>query len=363
MADLRVTLHRAHEHRERIEARHQDEINWLKQDIDRGRSEIVKAYRKGERVAESLRKQFDRQLAAAMRLVEAREGTIAWLRERNGRMRAAIVRATELIAALREKNARLRAEVRDLKCENAALASRVEKLEVDLDKLRSTRSVLSKAHLRQQERAAEEAGHRAQARPAARRRRTRAHPAPRARAEEGTARPAGGCARMSALRQALCRQRRAVHHPRRDRCRGLREHHRPVALASELRVPLLAAGRDRVAGGAAVRHHALRDQRLGVHALRTLRLQPAAASGRGLAGRYGAGDLAGDPGRQHQALRAAVRTVGRGDPRAPERGGAAPCRRNILARSVVSREGALEPGLAVDLGEPGRGLLPHRSLA
>ena len=60
-------------------------------------------------------------------------------------MRAAIVRATELIAALREKNARLRAEVRDLKCENAALASRVEKLEVDLDKLRSTRSVLSKA--------------------------------------------------------------------------------------------------------------------------------------------------------------------------------------------------------------------------
>ena len=50
---------------------------------------------------------------------------------------------------------------------------------------------------------------------------------------------------MPALRQALCRQRRAVHHPRRDRCRGLREHHRPVALASELRVPLLAAGRDR----------------------------------------------------------------------------------------------------------------------
>ena len=77
--------------------------------------------------------------------MEAREGTIAWLRERNGRMRAAIVRATELIAALREKNARLRAEVRELKCENAALASRVEKLEVDLDKLRSTRSVLSKA--------------------------------------------------------------------------------------------------------------------------------------------------------------------------------------------------------------------------
>ncbi len=102
-------------------------------------------YREGERVAESLRKQFDRHLAAARQLVEARAGTIAWLRERNGRLRAAVVRATELIASLREKNARLRAEVRDLKCKNAALVSRVEKLEVDLDKLRSTRSVLSKA--------------------------------------------------------------------------------------------------------------------------------------------------------------------------------------------------------------------------
>ena len=99
-----------------------------------------------------------------------------------------------------------------------------------------------------------------------------------------------------------------------------------------------------------------------MHALRTLRLLPAAASGRGLAGRHGAGDLAGDAGRQHQALRAAVRAVGRGDPRAPERGGAAPWRRNILARSGVSRERPVEPRLAVDLGEPGRRLLPHRSL-
>ena len=145
ISDLRITLRRSHEHREQVEARHQDEINWLKQDIDRGRSRIAKVSREGERVAESLRKQFDRQLAAARRLVETREGTIAWLRERNGRMRAAIVRATELIASLREKNARLRAEVRDLTAENAALAERVETLQAQLDKLRSTRSVLSKA--------------------------------------------------------------------------------------------------------------------------------------------------------------------------------------------------------------------------
>ena len=145
ISDLRITLRRSHEHQEQVEARHQDEINWLKQDIDRERSRIAKVYRKGERVAESLRKQFDRRLAAAQRLVEAREGTIAWLRERNDRLRAAVVRATELIASLRKKNAELRAEVRDLKGENAALALRVEKLELDLDKLRSTRSVLSKA--------------------------------------------------------------------------------------------------------------------------------------------------------------------------------------------------------------------------
>ena len=145
IAGLRITLRRSHERRERIEARHQDEINWLKQDIDRERSRIAKVHREGERVAESLHKQFDRRLAAARRLVEAREGTIAWLRERNDRLRAAVVRATELIASLREKNAGLRAEVRDLKSENAALAARVEKLEGDLDKLRSTRSVLSKA--------------------------------------------------------------------------------------------------------------------------------------------------------------------------------------------------------------------------
>ena len=145
IADLRLSLRRSHEHRERIEARHQDEINWLKQDIDQGRSQIVKVSRKDDRAAESLRKQFDQRLAAARRLVEAREATIEWLRERNGRLRAAVVRATELIASLREKNARLRAEVRDLKGESAALASRVETLQAQLDKLRSTRSVLSKA--------------------------------------------------------------------------------------------------------------------------------------------------------------------------------------------------------------------------
>ena len=145
IAGLYLSLRRSHERQERIEERHQDEINWLKQDIDRERSRVAKVYEEGERVAKALRTQFDRRLAAARRRVEAREGTIAWLHERNGRLRAAIVRATELIASLREKNAGLRAEVRDLKEENAALTSQVETLQARLDKLRSTRSVLSKA--------------------------------------------------------------------------------------------------------------------------------------------------------------------------------------------------------------------------
>ena len=145
IVDLRLSLRRSHEHLEQVEARHRDEIHWLKQDIDRARSRAAKVYREGERVAESLRKQFDRQIAAARRLVQAREGRIAWLRERNDRLRAAVVRATALIASLREKNARLHAEVRDLKEETAALASRAETLQAQIDRMRSTRSVLSQA--------------------------------------------------------------------------------------------------------------------------------------------------------------------------------------------------------------------------
>ena len=47
------------------------------------------------------------------------------LRKQFDRLRAAVVRATGLIASLRKKNAELRAGVRDLKGENAALDSRV----------------------------------------------------------------------------------------------------------------------------------------------------------------------------------------------------------------------------------------------
>ena len=145
VADLRVSLRRSHEHKERIEARHRDEIDWLNKDIAWLRGALVRSADRHRDENASLRRQLDRRRAAAGRMVEARERTIRWLRERVDRLLAATVRATDLIASLRENNARLRAEVRDLKDERAVLASRAEKLEAELEKLRATRSVLSKA--------------------------------------------------------------------------------------------------------------------------------------------------------------------------------------------------------------------------
>ena len=145
VADLRVSLRRSHEHKDRIEVRHRDEIGWLNKDIAWLREALVRSADRHRDEIASLHRQLDRRRVAAGRMVEARERTIRWLRERVDRLRAATVRATDLIASLREDNARLRAEVRDLKDERAVLASRAEKLEVQLEKLRSTRSVLSKA--------------------------------------------------------------------------------------------------------------------------------------------------------------------------------------------------------------------------
>ena len=79
--------------------------------------------------------------------------------------------------------------------------------------------------------------------------------------------------------------------------------------------------------------------------------------------RPGADGLAGDAGQSPEALRGAVRADGRCDPRASEPGGAAPCRRDQLARPGASRGRPVEPGLAVDLGQQRRGLLPYRPLA
>ena len=90
---------------------------------------------------------------------------------------------------------------------------------------------------------------------------------------------------------------------------------------------------------------------LGTLPVRALCLLPPRAPRCRVDVRPGADGLAGDAGRQPEAVRAAVRAAGRGDPCAPEQGGAAPCRRDHMARAGTSRGRPLEPRLAVGLGQ------------
>ena len=168
---------------------------------------------------------------------------------------------------------------------------------------------------------------------------------------------------MLLLRKGLCRQRCRRIHPRRDRGQGPQACDPPSALAPGLRLRVVADRSVGAPGAAAVPQDALRDQLLGALPVRTLRLLPPPAPGCRVDVRPGAADLAGDAGQQPEALRAAVRAGGRCDPRAPERGGAAPCRRDRLARPGASRGRPVEPRVAVDLGQQRRGLFPYRPFA
>ena len=119
-ADLRWAMRASDDRQGRLEAWHRDEVDGLNREIDRQRSFRAKVRRE-------------------------RDAMLAPLRKRIDQLRAATARAKDVIASLREKNARLRIEVRELESGKTALASRVETLEDQLAKLRSTRSVLSKA--------------------------------------------------------------------------------------------------------------------------------------------------------------------------------------------------------------------------
>ena len=81
---LRYFLRGTHTHKERIEARHRDEIDWLNKDIDWLRGALGQSADRHNGEIASLRQQLDRRRAAAARLVGTRDRTIAWLRERNG---------------------------------------------------------------------------------------------------------------------------------------------------------------------------------------------------------------------------------------------------------------------------------------
>ena len=141
----RCWLRGCHDEIERLKARHGDEIDRLNKNIAWLRERLGQcADRRNAEIA-SLHKRFERRHAAALRKVGERDRTIGWLRERNERLRAAIVRATQLIVSLRAANAGLRGEVRNLEAERTALESQVGRLQVDLAKLRSTRAVLSRS--------------------------------------------------------------------------------------------------------------------------------------------------------------------------------------------------------------------------
>ena len=141
----RCWLRGCHDEIERLKARHGDEIDRLNKNIAWLRERLGQCADRRNAETASLHKRFERRHAAALRKVGERDRTIGWLRERNERLRAAIVRATQLIVSLRAANAGLRGEVRNLEAERTALESQVGRLQVDLAKLRSTRAVLSRS--------------------------------------------------------------------------------------------------------------------------------------------------------------------------------------------------------------------------
>ena len=216
--------------------------------------------------------------------------------------------------------------------------------------------------LRAQERAAGQAALGTQARPAARRARPRPHAAARARGAPRRAQPAARCLRLRTVRAALCAERRRGIHPRRDRGQSPQTRDRPSALAPELRVRVLAHGSVGAPGAPAVPQNALWDQLLGALPVRALCLLPPRATRCRVVLQPGGGGLARDAGRQPEALHAAVRARGRGDPRAPEQGDAAPCRRNKLARPGASRrrpvDSLSQPATQVSTRKPRIGASP-----
>ena len=104
-----------------------------------------------------------------------------------------------------------------------------------------------------------------------------------------------------------------------------------LGLAADLRVRVGARRGVGAPRAPPVRPHAVRNERLGALPVRALCVPASAAPSLRVAVRPGAAGLAGDAGGQRAPLPAAVRAVGRGYPRAPERRGSAPRRRDQLA--------------------------------
>ena len=230
-------------------------------------------------------------------------------------------------------------EVARLRKAVKASQARTESLEGQLARLRATGTVLSKAlygRKSEQQEKPRSGRKRGQQRGAAGHGRTQR---PVARGTNRRAQSAEGCAGVFLLREALRGERRAFLDRHRDRSQGPHTQDRPSPVAPELRLRIVAPGSVGAPGAAAVPQDALRDQLLGTLPVRALCLLPAPAPRCRVAVRPGAGGLARDAGQHSEALRGAVRAVGRGDPRAPERGGAAPADETTWRVQALREEG------------------------
>ena len=217
-------------------------------------------------------------------------------------LRAEVGRLKRLLAAA-GVDARKRSTIVSLRLEVETRRTRIGELEAELAKLRASRAVHQGA-VRAQERAPGAGGVGPSARPPGRRRRPWPHAQAGSRKARGSSQPRGGRARLLRLRETVCGER--LRHVGTDRGVGQGAHagDRAPALAPRLRLRRRAAGSLGAAGGAAVREHALRDQRVGAVPVRAPCVSSAPQPGRRLADRPGAGDLGGDAGRRRAAPRA-----------------------------------------------------------
>ena len=211
-----------------------DEAAQLRAALRRSRRQktTIEALRKDNaRLRRTVRKLETRKAAlgvqpAKLRAIrKALESELAGLRAvRKTLSKSLSVADADLRRALR-RSRRQKATIKSLSRENARLRkgaktsrNRIETLEAQLERLRATRAVLSRALYGRKSEQQDRLG--TQARPAARRARPRPHPAARARGAHRRAQPAAGCVRLRTVRAALCAERRRGIHPHRDRGPG-----------------------------------------------------------------------------------------------------------------------------------------------
>ena len=211
-----------------------DEASQLRATLRRSRRQktALNARRKeNARLHRTVRKLETRKAAlevqpAKLRTIrKALESELAGLRAvRKTLSKSLSVADADLRRALR-RSWRQKATIKSLSRENARLRkgaktsrNRIETLEAQLERLRATRAVLSRALYGRKSEQQDRLG--TQARPAARRARPRPHPAARARGAHRRAQPAAGCVRLRTVRAALCAERRRGIHPHRDRGPG-----------------------------------------------------------------------------------------------------------------------------------------------